>query len=96
MPLLQAGSALHLVPMLVHVHSRCWLRCPQGKRAAAMVGWRLTAPGPTPCLQVLGGQEGFFAQLVDVVVDNFGGFFAELKAARDVIHEVRGAAGPEA
>ncbi len=42
---------------------------------------------------MLGGQEGFFAQLVDVVVENFGTFFAELIAARDIIHEVRSAAG---
>ncbi|KAL6760811.1 tRNA synthetases class II (A)-domain-containing protein [Haematococcus lacustris] len=37
---------------------------------------------------VLGAKEGFFAQLVDVVVRNFSGFFPELLAARDVIHSV--------
>lgn len=30
----------------------------------------------------LGGKEGFFARLVDCVVDNFGGFYPELRAAR--------------
>lgn len=30
----------------------------------------------------LGGKDGFFARLVDTVVDNFGGFFPELVAAR--------------
>ncbi|KAG1655811.1 hypothetical protein FOA52_015847, partial [Chlamydomonas sp. UWO 241] len=37
--------------------------------------------------EVLGAQEGFFANLVDVVVANFGDFFPELKSARDVIYE---------
>ncbi|MEW5320492.1 MAG: hypothetical protein WDW38_011561 [Sanguina aurantia] len=35
--------------------------------------------------EVLGGQEGFFATLVDVVVREFGGFFPELIRQRDVI-----------
>ena len=38
--------------------------------------------------ETLGAQEGFFAQLVDVVVRNFGSFFPELVAARDTIHSV--------
>jgi len=38
--------------------------------------------------EVLGAKEGFFAQLVDVVVAHFGGFFPELVAARNTIHQV--------
>ena len=38
--------------------------------------------------ETLGAQEGFFAKLVDVVVRCFGGFFPELIAARDTIHDV--------
>jgi alanyl-tRNA synthetase len=38
--------------------------------------------------ETLGGAEGFFAQLVDVVVNNFGDFFPELVKARDTIHQV--------
>jgi alanyl-tRNA synthetase len=38
--------------------------------------------------ETLGAQEGFFAQLVDVVVRNFGSFFPELITARDTIHSV--------
>mmetsp|Transcript_23994 Transcript_23994/g.42834 ORF Transcript_23994/g.42834 Transcript_23994/m.42834 type:complete len:1188 (-) Transcript_23994:165-3728(-) len=37
--------------------------------------------------ETLGGQEGFFAKLVDVVVREFGGFFPELVKNRDVIYE---------
>eukprot|EP01025_Chloroclados_australasicus_P014578 TRINITY_DN16848_c0_g2_i5.p1 TRINITY_DN16848_c0_g2~~TRINITY_DN16848_c0_g2_i5.p1 ORF type:complete len:1226 (-),score=185.41 TRINITY_DN16848_c0_g2_i5:256-3462(-) len=36
----------------------------------------------------LGGKEGFFAQLVDAVVDHMGGFYPELVAARNTILEV--------
>mmetsp|Transcript_36663 Transcript_36663/g.81584 ORF Transcript_36663/g.81584 Transcript_36663/m.81584 type:complete len:1184 (-) Transcript_36663:438-3989(-) len=36
--------------------------------------------------ETLGAQEGFFAQLVDVVVKHFGSFFPELVSARDVIY----------
>lgn len=38
--------------------------------------------------EVLGGQEGFFATLVDVVVDTFGDVFPELLSARKTIYEV--------
>lgn len=37
--------------------------------------------------ETLGAEEGFFATLVDVVVDSFGGFYPELKKNRDVIYE---------
>lgn len=30
-----------------------------------------------------GAKDGFFCKLVDVVVDNFGGFYPELRAQRD-------------
>ena len=33
-------------------------------------------------------KEGFFASLVDTVVENFGGFYPELRAARDTIYNV--------
>lgn len=33
-------------------------------------------------------KEGFFASLVDTVVQNFGGFYPELRAARDTIYAV--------
>ena len=33
-------------------------------------------------------KEGFFAGLVDTVVANFGGFYPELRAARDMIYNV--------
>ncbi|KAG2485170.1 hypothetical protein HYH03_016060 [Edaphochlamys debaryana] len=36
----------------------------------------------------LGGKEGFFAGLVDVVVQHFGGFFPELVRQRDTIYSV--------
>lgn len=38
--------------------------------------------------EVLGAKEGFFAQLVDLVVKHYGGFFPELVAARDTIFNV--------
>jgi len=33
-------------------------------------------------------KEGFFASLVDTVVQSFGGFYPELRAARDTIYAV--------
>lgn len=38
--------------------------------------------------EVLGGQEGFFAKLVDVVVKTFGETYPELVSARDKIHSI--------
>jgi alanyl-tRNA synthetase len=38
--------------------------------------------------ETLGASEGFFAQLVDVVVKTFGDFFPELVKSRDTIHSV--------
>eukprot|EP00879_Flechtneria_rotunda_P019885 GHRR01020901.1.p1 GENE.GHRR01020901.1~~GHRR01020901.1.p1 ORF type:complete len:887 (+),score=336.05 GHRR01020901.1:277-2937(+) len=38
--------------------------------------------------EVLGGKEGFFAQLVDIVVKTFGGAYSELVSARDRIHSI--------
>jgi len=38
--------------------------------------------------ETLGAKEGFFAQLVDVVVKNFGSFYPELVAARDILVSV--------
>ena len=43
-----------------------------------------TAPLPPP--PPPRAQEGFLAQLVDVVVENFGDTYPELKTARDTIH----------
>ena len=38
--------------------------------------------------ETLGASEGFFAQLVDVVVKAFGDFYPELVKSRDTIHSV--------
>jgi alanyl-tRNA synthetase len=38
--------------------------------------------------EVLNAKEGFFVQLVDAVVDNFGHFYPELVAKRDHITEI--------
>jgi alanyl-tRNA synthetase len=38
--------------------------------------------------EVLGGQEGFFAQLVDVVVKTFGEAYPELVSAREKIFSI--------
>ena len=38
--------------------------------------------------ETLKAPEGFFAKLVDSVVQNFGGFYPELKEKRDIILEV--------
>ena len=44
--------------------------------------------------EVLGAPQGFFVQLVDAVVDNFGGFYPELVAKRQHIADIiRWAAG---
>lgn len=37
--------------------------------------------------EVLGADQGFFSKLVDCVIENFGGFYPELSAARDVIFD---------
>ena len=37
--------------------------------------------------EVLNAPEGFFATLVDTVVDRFGAFYPELVKSRTVIHE---------
>jgi alanyl-tRNA synthetase len=37
---------------------------------------------------VLGARDGFFVQLVDAVVDTFGGFYPELLAKRGLIAEI--------
>jgi hypothetical protein len=38
-----------------------------------------------PCAFCAGAKNGFFCQLVDSVVDNFGGFYPELRANRDKV-----------
>ena len=38
--------------------------------------------------EVLGAPQGFFVQLVDAVVDNFGGFYPELVAKRQHIADI--------
>ena len=37
------------------------------------------------CVYRIGAKNGFFCQLVDSVVDNFGGFYPELRANRDKV-----------
>ena len=37
--------------------------------------------------EVLGAQQGFFSQLVDCVIENFGDFYPELVASRQTIFE---------
>ena len=45
-------------------------------------------PENTPCAPRADAKEGFFASLVDTVVQSFGGFYPELRAARDTIYDV--------
>jgi hypothetical protein len=40
------------------------------------------------CTFCVGAKNGFFCQLVDSVVDNFGGFYPELRANRDKVLNV--------
>ncbi len=77
-------------PCLHESQLRRWRRSQGGSNAAA---WRLcctdscilTHTMPRPRADA---KEGFFASLVDTVVQSFGGFYPELRAARDTIYAV--------
>ena len=49
------------------------------------VPWGLACRLMQSCMLCAGAKNGFFCQLVDSVVDNFGGFYPELRANRDKV-----------
>ena len=64
------------------------------QQALAYVGWKHVTSNMSHFhvvpreQEVLGAPQGFFVQLVDAVVDNFGGFYPELVAKRQHIADI--------
>lgn len=71
--------------MHTHTHSFEPTRAPSTTNATQHIAQRRAVRYGR---EVLGGAEGFFAQLVDVVVSTFGDAYPELRQARDRIHDV--------